>query len=172
MMTCFGLKHENTPERLISACRWLEEIPIAKSQDVLSKSDTAAIANAANAVTKSLGYDLELQRRILNAVLRVKSESSKEYFGRLADLLRRKYGADIVPDSFLNHLVRAMNFRGQSAHGWTTLKDTTDVNAFIECTRAIEALCYLLMAVDLPISTSGLRRIRSNPLVRDYIHSL
>ena len=39
MMTCFGLKDAVSSERLLNACRWLEEIPIAKAQPVLSSSD-------------------------------------------------------------------------------------------------------------------------------------
>ena len=32
----------------------------------------------------------------------------------------------------------------------------------------MEAFCYLLTALDLPISETGMKRIGSNPLVRDY----
>jgi hypothetical protein len=61
-----------------------------------------------------------------------------------------------------------MSFRGKSAHGHFNPESEAEFRAFSKSTRAMEALCYLLTALDLPIGEEGLKRIGSNSVLRDY----
>jgi len=53
MITGFRLKNVVSSKRLLNACRWFEDIPIAKAQPVLSGSDIDTIAAAAAAKSAS-----------------------------------------------------------------------------------------------------------------------
>jgi hypothetical protein len=75
MMTCFGLKNVVSSERLLNACRWLEDIPIAKAQPVLSSSDIDAIVAVATAKAQGLGHDATIGDRVAGAIRWVRAET-------------------------------------------------------------------------------------------------
>lgn len=168
MMTSLGLKHVVSAERLITACRWLEEIPIARSREALSSDEVAQIAQAALAKAEELGHSSAIKDRIAGAVSRVKSESGDERFTRLVALVEDKFGKGTLPEQAVQHLKQAMKFRGKVAHGHFHPESDEDYRAFNKSTHAVEALCHLLMAVDLPVPRDGLSRMASNPVIRDY----
>lgn len=55
MVMSFGLRHSFSSERLISACRWLEDIPIANARPALSDDAIAAISAIAGEKAVELG---------------------------------------------------------------------------------------------------------------------
>jgi hypothetical protein len=168
MMTSFALKNVMSAERLINACRWLEEIPTAQSKNAISSKDIDEISTAATLKANQIGYSPVIHERIANAIKRIKAESSETRFTRLVATIEEKFGKGILPEKAVAHLKRAIQFRGRTAHGHFKPTNDKEFAAFVKSTRAMEALCYLLTALDLPISTAGLGRTGSNPIVRDY----
>jgi len=168
MMRSFGLKESISAERLINACRWFEEVPIASANKVISRKDICAIVNAAKNMAKELGHPSAIRERIANAISKVKEESTEEHFTRLVKIIEEKFGKDIFPKNAVSHLRQAIQFRGKTAHGHFNPKNDDEFRAFNKSTLAMEALCYLLTALELPISEEGMKRVRHNPLVRDY----
>jgi hypothetical protein len=168
MMTSFGLKNEISAERLINAYRWLEDIPIAQAKNALSDKDIETVSAAATKKALELGYPPIMGRRIEGAIKRVKAESAEERFTRLVTMIEKKFGRGMLESGVVAQLKRAMQFRGKVAHSHFNPESDAEFRAFSKSTRAMEALCYLLTALDLPISEKGMRRIGSNPLVRDY----
>lgn len=168
MMTSFGLKNVVSSERLLNACRWLEDIPIAKAQAVLSSSEIDAIAAVAAAKAQELGHDAAIGERVAGAIRWIRAETAEQQFTRLVGSVERKFGKGVLPDEAVEHLKRAINFRGKSAHGHFNPESDAQFRAFSKSTRAMESLCYLLTALDLPISEEGLTRVGSNPVLRDY----
>jgi hypothetical protein len=155
-------------ERLINACRWLEEIPDAKPQYVLSNEHIDAISAAASSKAHELGHDPMIGERIAGAIKRVRAESSEQQFSRLVAMIERTFGNGILPENAVSHLKRAISFRGRSAHGHFNPESDAEYRSFSKSTRAMEALCYLLTALGLPISEEGIKRFKSNSLIRDY----
>lgn len=168
MMASFALKYVISAERLITACRWLEEIPTAQSQNAVSSEDIIEISAAAARKAQELGYESTISRRITSAVARVREESSEERFSRLVATIEKKFGKGILPENAVSHLRRAIQFRGKTAHGHFSPADEREFTAFSKSMRAMEALCYLLTALDLPISSDGLARVGANPVISDY----
>lgn len=168
MMTSFGLKNVVSSERLLNACRWFEEIPIARAQPVLSGSDIDAIAAIATARALELGHDTAIGERVAGAIRWIRSETAEQQFTRLVGMVEHKFGKGVMPDEAVEHLKRAINFRGKSAHGHFNPESDAQFHAFSKSTRAMESLCYLLTALELPISEEGLSRIGSNSVLRDY----
>jgi hypothetical protein len=168
MVMSFGLKNTISSERLINACRWFEDIPIAKAQFVLSSADIEAISAAAAEKARELGLDPLICNRIAGAIKRIRAETSEQQFSRLIAIVERKFGSGILPQDAVGHLKRALFFRGRSAHGHFNPESDAEFRAFSKSTRAMEALCYLLTVLDLPINGAGIERMRSNPLIQDY----
>jgi hypothetical protein len=168
MITSFGLKNVVSSERLLNACRWLEDIPVAKAQPVLSPSDIDAIAATAAAKAQELGHGPAIAERIAGAIRWIRAETAEQQFKRLIGTVEAKFGSGVLPPEAVDHLKRAINFRGKSAHGHFNPESDAEFRAFSKSTRAVEALCYLLTALDLPIGEEGLKRIGSNSVLRDY----
>ncbi|KRR29115.1 hypothetical protein [Bradyrhizobium retamae] len=168
MMTSFGLKNVVSSERLLNACRWFEDIPIAKAQPVLSGSDVNAIAAVAAAKAQELGHEAAIGERVAGAIRWIRAETAEQQFSRLVGLFERKFGKGVVPDEAVEHLKRATYFRGKSAHGHFNPESDAQFRAFSKSTRAMESLCYLLTALELPISEEGRSRVGSNSVLRDY----
>lgn len=158
MMRSFALKGVISGERLLTACKWLEEIPGAASALAVSSADIDRIASAAAAEADRLGHGAYKSR--IAGVIRsqLKTETNAERFERLRKAVASRFGdralgADIVP-----LLLQAMQFRGKVAHRHFDPRDEAEHKAFVKSVYAIEALCYLLTIKDLPMSDDGARR--------------
>jgi hypothetical protein len=79
------------------------------------------------------------------------------------DAMARPKGADDL------YLECAFTFRGKSAHGLYIPEDEIRFRALVTAISALEALCLLLTAYDMPINDKGIERMRSNPLIRDFL---
>lgn len=171
MMASFSFRHLISSERLINACRWLEEIPKGKPQNSLQKEDIAAISAAASEKAAGLGHPETIQKRIENAIGFIRVEISEERFTRLVGTVKERFGENILPTNVVDHLTRAIRFRGRAAHGHFEPDNDTEFQAFYKSMRAMEALCLLLTVRDLPISDQGREQISSHPLVEGYLHA-
>jgi hypothetical protein len=168
MIMSFALKNTFSSERLISACRWLEDIPGAKAQPALSDTAIEAIATAAAEKARELGHTAVLRDRIEGSIKRLKAETSEQHFSRLLALVEGRFGSGVMPGDAISYLKRALSLRGKSAHGHFNPESEVAFRAFAKSIRAMEALCYLLTALDLPINEDGIKRVRDNSLIRDY----
>ncbi|WP_271591823.1 hypothetical protein [Bradyrhizobium sp. CCBAU 65884] len=168
MSTAFGLKNVVSSERLLNACRWFEDIPIGKAQPVLSASDVDAIAAVAAAKAQKLGHDPAIGERVAGAIRWIRAETAEQQFKRLVGTVEARFGKGVMPKEAVEHLKRAINFRGKSAHGHFNPESDAQFRAFSKSTRAMESLCYLLTALELPIPEQGLSRVGANPVLRDY----
>jgi len=172
MMGCFRRNNVLSADRLINACRWFEEIPLAASQFALKPRDVEEIAAAAAAKAEALGHTMQLKERIKGAIRRIKEETAEDRFRRLLSTVERRFGANIFLETAIVDLKRALAFRGRCAHGHFNPESDQEFRDFSRSTGAMEALCYMLTALDLPLSAEGLDRIRRNPVVQDYRLSL
>jgi hypothetical protein len=168
MMTSLTLKGEISANRLIAACKWFEEIPLTKLQNIIAVEHINAIAGAAAEKACELGYNPAIKLRIAGSLRTIRKESHKDRFSRLVTLLRQRFGYSILPEDVVNHLCRAIKFRGRTAHGHFQSRDKAESRAFSKSIYAMEAICYLLTALDLPIHENGLQRVHRNPVIRDY----
>ena len=141
MMTSFALKNVISAERIINACRWFENIPIARpqKQNALPDEDVEAIVTAATQKAEELGHAPQIRERVAGAIKWVKAESAEEQFTRLVAKIEEKFGKEILPDSVIVHLKRAIRFRGKTAHGHFNPKDDKEFFAFSKSIRAMEA---------------------------------
>lgn len=167
MMGALSSKQEMSAERLIQACRWFEEIPLTRVQQAIKQSDMELIAKAAANKARELGYN-PLCGRIQGELKKIGSESRRLQLERLVNTVTVKFGEGILRNSVIYDLQNAISFRGKSAHGHIDVSDENEFRDFARAVCAMEALCYLLTALDLPISNEGIQRVRDNPLVRDY----
>ena len=169
MMESLVLKKIISAERLIKPCRWFEVIPVSFANFALTDEDINAISSVATEKAKSLGHSPEIRKRIDGAIRRIRVESTRERFARLMEMVKNNFGEKILPENVVSHLTDAMQkFRGKTAHGHFNPATDEEFMAFTRSTFALEALCYLLIALDLPISDEGVQRVRNNPLVVDY----
>jgi hypothetical protein len=171
MMNCLALEGEMTGIRLLAACTWFEEIPNSKSDVAIKPDDIEAIARSATEKAIELGYS-KLEGRIKSSVTKVSGETRRSQFSRLIRSVKEKFGDEIVNDDIAKHLEAVMRFRGTAAHGHLNTDDDEKYRAFAKAVYAMEALCFLLTARDLPIEEAGIERMRQSPFLQNYHLSL
>ena len=115
-----------------------------------------------------IGHTAVLRDRIEGSIKRLKAETSEQHFNRLLALVEGKFGRGVMAGDAIGYLKCAISLRGKSAHGHFNPENDAAFRAFVKSTRAMEALCYLLTALDLPIDGTGMNRVRDNPLIRDH----
>jgi len=169
MNSSFSLSNEVTATRLINACRWLEEIPIARATSGLLDDEIDAIASAAKSKAEELGCAQALAGRIFNAIKWVKKESHDQRFSRLLEEIENKFGKGLLPEKTIYYLKKSIEYRGKCAHGHFNPEGDSDFGEFNKVICAVEVFCFLLTALDLPISRAGIERIHEHRLVRDYL---
>ncbi len=168
MMECLRLQREISAERMLAACKWLEEVPTAKAVRVTDASIIKTIAAAALQAADALDQD-RLKARIPQALERLTLESHRERFERLVARVADTFGPGVVHNDMPDHLIAALrDFRGKVAHGHYEPKDDAESEAFAQSIFAVEALCLLLTCFDLPMTKNGLDRIKRNPFVEHY----
>jgi len=168
MMECLRLQREISAERMLAACKWLEEVPTAKAVRVTDDSIIKKIADAALQAADELGQD-QLKARIPQAIERLTLESHRERFERLVAQVSDRFGLRVVDKDMPGHLIAALrDFRGKVAHGHYEPKDDAESEAFTRSIFAVEAFCLLLTCFDMPMTEDGLDRIKRNPLVEHY----
>jgi hypothetical protein len=167
MMRCLALKQEFSADRLLTACTWFEEIPLTRAQPAITDEHIELMAQAAAQKGSELGY-AKIKGRITGALKSIRTETNEDRFSRLLNTVKQKFGPVIVDDLIMTHLKRALDLRGKAAHGHFSPADDAEFRAFVKSVCAMEALCFLLTASDLPITAAGVERAQSNPFMRDY----
>ncbi len=167
MIKCLALEGEMTGTRLLAACTWFEEIPNTKSEVAIKPDDIEAIARSATEKAIELGYS-DLEDRLKSSVTKVSGETRRNQFSRLIRSIKEKFGDEIVNDDIAKHLEAVMKFRGMAAHGHLNTEGDEKYRAFAKAVYAMEALCFLLTAKDLPIEEVGVERMRQSPFLQNY----
>jgi hypothetical protein len=167
MMTCLASRGGISADRLLAACKWFEEIPLTRTQAAITDEHIQIIAETAAEKGSQLGY-AKIKDRITGRLKLIKAESNEERFSRLLTKVKQKFGSSIVDDAIIEHLKRAIEFRGKSAHGYFRSADESEFRVFAKSIYALEALCFLLTACDLPIHAAAPERAQSNSFIEKY----
>jgi hypothetical protein len=168
MMGALALKGVMSGERLLTACKWLEEIPSAASAIAVSPEDIEAIASTAAAEAERLGHK-DYKDRIAGVIRgQLKTESNAERFARLRQAVCDRFGEKALDANVVSHLMKAIQFRGKVAHGHYEPDDEDDYKAFVKAVYAMEGLCYLLTLKDLPMSAAGAKRTLGQQFIANY----
>jgi hypothetical protein len=168
MMEVFRFDREISSQRLLNACKWLEEIPGATSNISVSADDIDRIASVAAAEAARLGHS-GFKERIAGVIRgQLKTESNVERFQRLHAAVCSRFGEQTLPGDAIPCLLKAMKFRGRVAHGAFEPADEEENKAFVRSIYAMEALCYLLTIKDLPMSDAGATRVSGIEIVANY----
>jgi hypothetical protein len=170
MMGSFAAMTDFGGDRLISALSWLDEIPRAKPLHDEASANLPEIAKAATekAVQLGLGY---LSNRIEGAIKRIREESHQARIERLLQRVKDRFG-DILGPHVLPDLLKARELRGRTAHGAYEPQSEQEHRQLAVSTAAVEALCFLLMAHDLPlrvVADPGLDRHRAIRIYRELL---
>lgn len=168
MMTSLSLEGTISGERLLIACKWLEEIPGAASALAVSETDIEMIASTAAAEADRLGHG-GFKERIAGVIRgRLKTETNAGRFERLRQAVTARFGVNVLDAGATGHLLRAMQFRGRVAHGHFSPRDDSEYQAFVKATYAMEALCYLLTIKNLPMTEEGANRAIGRDIASNY----
>ena len=93
---------------------------------------------------------------------------SRERFKRLHGSICTRFGNAALHESAIEYLLKAMQFRGEVAHGHFIPIDEAEHRTFEKSIYAMEALCYLLTIRDLPMSEGGRQRAVKQQIVANY----
>jgi ApeA N-terminal domain 1 len=167
MMNCLSLNGEISSDRLLAACKWFEEIPLTQSQNAISDEHIKTISNVASEKASELGYS-DIKKRISGSLKSIKSETHEDRFIRLVKMAKDKYGLDSIDDEIITYLKEAVAFRGKAAHGHFSPSNDEEFCTFTKSIYAMEALCFLITAYDLPINDSGVKRMHYHPFIQHY----
>ncbi|KEP69653.1 hypothetical protein DL1_03235 [Thioclava dalianensis] len=168
MTESLRLRREISGERLLAAWRWFEEVPPTKAKRVIDNDVVEYLTEAAlkGAREKCLGAHIE--DRIKGSLTRIGEESMRDRFERLIHSVEERFERNDCLDGMVNHLQNARCFRGRIAHGHFSSRNAAELRQFNKATLAMEALCFLLTARDLPLSEEAKKRIWAHPILEEY----
>lgn len=171
MMSFLNQRRTIGADRLLAACKCLEQIPGTENQKVLDDDDIDEIISAAQTEADKLGHG-KLNARIRMSLQRVGTEDHEARFSRLYQHALNGHASVRPFASVVTDLKNAMRLRGHAAH--RALHTDTDVEfqTLVRAVSAVECLCFLLLARELPLSNQGKDRLFRNRLVADYANIL
>jgi ApeA N-terminal domain 1 len=100
MMHCLTLKQEFSADRLLTACKWFEEIPLTRAQAAITDEHIELIAQAAAHKSSELGYGA-IKNRITGALKSIRTESNEDRFSRFLNTVKQKFGPAIVDETMI-----------------------------------------------------------------------
>jgi hypothetical protein len=171
MIGSLSMRGEISPNRLMGACRWFEEIPTTKTKQVIADKDINAISRQASEKAVQLGYG-EIKNRVAGSLKAISTETHDDRFRRLLDGVRMTFGESIIDQKCLQYCKQAMEFRGKTAHGHFNPDGADEFRLLAKSIYALEALCFLLTIQDLPIGGAGIERARRSQFLQDYNYCL
>ncbi|MEM6498556.1 MAG: hypothetical protein AAF709_17755, partial [Pseudomonadota bacterium] len=158
-------------DRLLDACKCLEQIPGADSLSVIDREEIQQVIEAARQSARELGHG-HLSGRLTTAIQRVGNEDHETRFKRLlSDLLGGKPITREPSKRMMSDLKNAMRLRGHAAHRTLHTNTGQEFQTLARAISAVECLCFLLLASGLPISEAGKGRLHNNPIMLDYVNS-
>jgi hypothetical protein len=152
-------------DRLMAAFRWFEQIPSAKAIQTLDVGSITRIVNSVKPVILELGLS---ENRVKQALMPLRTENNSGRIVRLVNEVATVFGSSVFPPEVVKHLEAAINFRNRCAHGHFHPVDDNEFKQFHLATAAMEALCFLLIAKQLPLPANVNETFRLAPFVHDY----
>lgn len=137
------------PSRIVNACKWLESTPGAQQVKLDRSIELDAISKAA--ITSAKEFGLNIDERISGAIERLGTESRNDLFKRLIELVMIKDDA-MLKRRFLKDLHKAYRVRGDFAHSKFYHSNDEQFGDYVRVTQAVEALAFLLLFRQLPLS--------------------
>lgn len=167
MMGALERRNEVSAERLLNACKWLEQLPNALPNQVIDKG---VVSNIAAAAIKCAGQNglSELSARINGCLRTVGLESRAQHFIRLLSLAWGDYHMPRPVSDMVSDLMGSQKLRGKAAHGNLDLRGDGDFQNAARYIESLEALCFLLILQDLPLNEGGKGRLMSHRLIETY----
>ncbi|MGX9856808.1 hypothetical protein ACR03S_15395 [Limimaricola variabilis] len=152
-------------ERLVRACSWLEDIPIAKPTKVMATGDVGRLKQI---VSDGLPSEFShLSERIGGLIGAVANESHRERVSRLFPYVARA-GLYDSKDEFVRDVVEGLRRRGKFAHGHKPLSKSSEFSDLVRQIDAVETLCYCIMFFSLPLS-GDYSLLQTNHPIRRYV---
>lgn len=134
--------------RILNACKWLEATPGAEQLRLDNRNELQQVEKAAIEKAHELG--LNLSQRISGAIRQLGTESRNQLFERLVDCAVRKEDPSLKK-RFLSDLHGAFAIRGRFAHRKFEHTSDDEFGDCVRCTKAVEALAFLLLYRRLPL---------------------
>jgi hypothetical protein len=162
-----SLRHNNifSGDRLMAVFRWFEQIPTAKAIQTLDEKDITRILNSVKPVAAGLGLS---ENRIKQALMPLRTENNSGRIDRLVNEIATSFGSSVLPIQATKHLEAAFYFRNRCAHGHFDPADDNEFKQFYLATAAMEALCFLLVAKQLPFPANVSETFKHAPFVYNY----
>jgi hypothetical protein len=167
MTECLRLRDVVSGERLLAAWRWFEELPITGAERTFDDAAVESVIRAALVAARAQGLS-NVEDRIRGSLRRIGEETMRDRFARLVSSVRARFDGANLLDGMIDCLEDARGFRGRVAHGHFAARNENEGRRFNKATLAMEALCFLLTARDLPMTDAGRRRIWSHPVLEGY----
>ena len=167
MTESLRLRRTISGERLLAAWRWFEELPNAGAERVFDSAALEPMIRAAAEAARAQELDID-EGRIRGRLKPLGEETWRARFTRLVGSVRTLIDECNPIDEVVSHLMSVPSFRGRIAHGHFAAQDEAELHRFHKATLAMEALCFLLTARDLPMTDAGRRRIGSHPVLEEY----
>lgn len=168
MLESLYYSNEISADRLLTACRWFEELPVTGSEQVIGKEDVDKIAEAATTKAEELGYSNSIKKRVKGSVSQLRSETHNERFVRLCGMVIAKFGEKLIDEQFLIDLGYAIRYRGLAAHGLFKIDDHQERHNAYRGMLAMEILCTLLTLLNLPISKKSMQTFKLDERIQQY----
>jgi hypothetical protein len=167
MMASVRREGEMSPDRLLAACTWFEEIPTAKSVATMNSGDVEKITLSATQRAAELGY-AKMENRVRGALTRLTEESRRDQLTRLVNGIHEKLGYQFASVDIIEHLHQAIQLRGKAAHGHLSIENDAEYGKLAKSTYAMEAFCFLLTVQDLPVDKKAIEQLGDNKFLRNY----
>lgn len=158
---------EISGNRLLAACRWFEELPNAGTTRTGDEATIHAMVSAATRAAQCKGL-FGIESRIRGGLRRIGEETTRARMSRLVSTCADHFDAGNLLDGMVEQLVEVPGFRGRTAHGHFVPQDEVEWRRFNKTTLALESLCVLLTALELPMTKEGRSRILSYPILEEY----
>jgi len=167
MMESMRMDRVMSADRLLTACKWFEEIPGTRSIPAIKGEDIQTLAKLTGEKAVELGYS-DIAGRVAGAIKGLSKETRMQQLERVVAEVRTVFGNDCLDSDIVTYLAKAYGFRGRAAHGHFSPADDREYSEFAKSVHAMECISYLLTIKELPMLDGGRRRVLSNPLVRAY----
>ena len=163
----FGMQDELSEERVLNTCRLLQRIPSAKALETLDDSIFVHISSMATKAAEIQSRP-DLSGRIQNALRDLRFEPRRIRLSRLVTSAWEGFELPQGIDQMVEDLDQLLIHRGTAAHGVLFKDRSTNMSEIQRCISAGEALCYLLISRELPLSETGRGQLYFSRLVENY----
>jgi len=167
MMGCLWRRNEYSADRLLSACRWLEDIPGVEPLVKMTAADLRKIVENAQSTAREIGR-ADLDDRIKGSLKRIGLENHEDRFRRVLSRIQLDAISPVTPKKFIKDLVHSQRVRGTAAHTLLQLEDENEKTRLYDAIEAVEALCFLLTIGRWPKAKDNIIRLREHHFLHSY----